>query len=71
MKAGKRIPDDHPLLRWLHDSAVRCYPREKLVQMERQQIKEEQDEHGENPLAQFGEKVWFPRVGEDVDSTDA
>ena len=61
-----RIAGDSPLLSWLPRFAAQVMNKMRILgKTERRVRRGELVEDGESQMAQFGEKVWFRKIGED------
>ena len=71
LKRGERISDDHPVMSWLPRYASQVMNRFKIGADRKSTEMRRSGRHWRKPVAQFGEKVWFRRTGEDGPSSFA
>ena len=60
-----RISDDSPLLSWLPRFAAQVMNKMRIGKKGRTTEMRTTDRRWRKPMAQFGEKVWFRKIGED------
>ena len=60
-----RISDDSPLISWLSHFAAKIMNKMRIGNDGKTSELRRTDRRWRKPMAQFGEKVWFPKIGED------
>ncbi|CAK0815838.1 unnamed protein product, partial [Prorocentrum cordatum] len=71
LKRGERVEDDHPILSWLPRYAAQAISKMRIGTDGKTAEMRRTGRRWRKPLAQFGEKVWFRRIGEDGGSSYA
>ena len=62
---GVRIADDSPLLSWLPRFAAQVVNNMRIGKDGKTSEMRRTSRRWRKPMAQFGDKVWFPEIGED------